>query len=236
MRQTKAKQPAPRPSSQTPVADEITNLNLRLAYWTDYPGRPTRKDEEELHWWVESRAKVWFDHKILSWRAFEIRDEEGDQRYQELVSSVGYDPMDAVDQLAYSLDYTTRPNTIPFNSSWSCRSSMETDRARGYGPQFIINPYHYTLEPSYQATVVRAGHGYIAYLEKQDGRVFVGAADNPIHAVAQMQTDMACKDCSQTLSRIPGTDITVPMTVAVDLGIVEDEPPISMYAYGGPSQ
>lgn len=223
MTRTKAKQAAPT------VAEQMTELNLRLGFWTDHSGMPRTPEQKDSHWWCESRARVWFDHKIIAWRAFDLGHEHGfdNPGYMDLCGSVGYDPMDAVDQLAFYSDYTTRALCPVPSRSWTSRRPMETDRQRGYVAGFPINPYNYTLEASYQATVVEAGRGYIAYLEKDDGRVFVGAADNAIHAVAAMEADMACTDCSQTLRRIPGTDITVPLATAVDLGLVEDEPPIS---------
>ena len=195
---------------------ERGDLNLRLQYWGACPDTYST-DEDDLVW-VEDRARVWFDHKIKAWRAAPIHTGVGYLIYREegregaTLYSVGYDPMDAVDQLSAKMYAANRKSNIGWGT-WAGRKPTEMDSIRGYGIGFEVNPYSYRLGPEYACTVVKVRDDGIwcAYLEQDDGCTFFGLSEMPNRAVVEMLTAVSRNNY---LVRVPGTNITIPAHVA----------------------
>ena len=217
--------------------DTSEPLNLRMGYWTSDPnngyGLPAAPLPPELKdagpYWYEDRARVWFDHRHKGWRAaslhgkpslrYSSRDHSKPGSY--CITAIGYDPMDAVDQLADMLCCSTEkshygPRQI-MRDTWDKRAPMETDSHRGYGPTFQVNPYGYSLAAEYECWVAEVPEGYFAYLERH-GCLYGGFDDwNPNRAVAKMIQEMT--DKVGRLVRVPGTPAFVPPEAAAVMGI-----------------
>ena len=178
-------------------------LNLRMAYLYC-------EDDVSGGEWVEERCDVWFDHEAIGWRAQVIEPSRWPS-YRG-ISSLGFDPMDAVDQLAHYYANRMRGAKMAHEQTWEQRFTLETDGHRGYGPSFVTNEQAYVLELEYTCqTILSASGMWVAYVEDDEGQVRVGIAETATKAVGELVLD------TDPLIRIPGTNVTLPGKYAMVL-------------------
>jgi hypothetical protein len=201
-------------------------LNLRLSYWTNdhkYGEQP-----------VETRALVWFDTKEVGWCAASVKPEEHPASTIDCISSFGFCPGQAVDQLSLHLSQKFVNGMRLYREGFGTRAGMledPDDRLRGRPTKNSSrwevetpNPYQYTIEPRFLYTMVELANGnWIAYREDDEGRIWAGGGANPDHAAASAEGEEVehAKDPSlmEYLVRVPGTDITIRAQDAGRLGI-----------------